>query len=82
MQSYLAKNAVDVRKQAGFEEIAAALDRIAEESAAVFGDLEQLEQRLTALEDKMIAIARTRQSDDDLFRTEDGRGQKRHLMPL
>ncbi len=32
-----------------------------------YGDLEQLEQRLTALEDKMIAIARTRQTDEDLF---------------
>ena len=28
-----------------------------------------MEQRLTALEEKMIAIARTRQSEDDLFRT-------------
>jgi len=34
----------------------------------LFGDLEQLEQRLTALEDKMIAIARSRQTEDALFR--------------
>lgn len=68
LQSYLSKNANDVRKQTGFEEIADALDRIAAESAGFFGDLEQLEQRLTGLEDKMIAIARSRQSDEDLFR--------------
>ena len=68
LQSYLAKNSADVRKQAGFEEIADALDRDAAESEALYSDLEQTEQRLTGLEDKMIAIARTRQSDDDLFR--------------
>ena len=67
LQSYLAKNASDLRKQAGFEEIAEALDRIAAESAGHFSDLEQLEQRLTGLEDKMIAIARSRQSEEDLF---------------
>jgi hypothetical protein len=67
LQNYLAKNATDLRKQTGFEEIADSLDRMAAESAGLFDDLEQLEQRLTGLEDKMIAIARSRQSEDDLF---------------
>lgn len=68
LHSYLAKNASDLRQHPGFEEIAEALDRIAAGSAEFFDDLEQLEQRLTGLEDKMIAIARSRQTDEDLFR--------------
>lgn len=32
-----------------------------------YADLQQLEQRLTALEDKMVAIARSRQSEEDAF---------------
>lgn len=32
-----------------------------------YADLEQLDQRLTAMEDKMAALARTRLSDEDLF---------------
>ncbi|MGI8743409.1 MAG: hypothetical protein ACR2NN_12725 [Bryobacteraceae bacterium] len=68
LRSYLAKNSADVRKQPGFEDIASAIDNIALESEALYSDLEQMEQRLTALEDKMIAIARTRQTDDELFR--------------
>jgi hypothetical protein len=38
------------------------------DAANLYHDLEQLEQRLTALEDKMIAIARARQTEEDLFR--------------
>jgi hypothetical protein len=34
----------------------------------MYGDLEDLERRLTALEDKMIAIARARQTDEELLR--------------
>jgi DNA-binding transcriptional MerR regulator len=65
LRSYLAANA-DQLRQASCEEIAAVLDRLAAEVEAHFGDLEDLERRLTALEDKMIAAARTRQTDDDL----------------
>jgi len=68
LQNYLRKNSEAVRKLAGFDEIAEGLDRIGAESEKLFKDLEQMEQRLTALEDKMIAIARTRQSEEDLFR--------------
>ncbi len=44
------------------------MDRLASETAALFHDLEDLEQRLTALEDKMIALARSRQTEEELLR--------------
>ena len=69
LESYLASNANQIREQPGFEEIASALDRLSAESAALFHDLEDLERRLTALEEKMIALARTRQSEDDLVQS-------------
>ncbi len=68
LQSYLRRNVDEVRARPGFEEIAAAVERLAAESDALYRDLEELERRLTALEDKMIAIARTRQTDEDLLR--------------
>jgi hypothetical protein len=68
LREFLAGNAEQLRKQAGFEEIALSLDRLAAEAATLFQDLEDLEQRLTALEDKMIALARSKQTDDDLLR--------------
>ncbi len=51
----------------GFEEIAASLHRLHATAADEFADLEQLEQRLTALEQKMAAIARAGQTEDQLF---------------
>ena len=51
-------------REAGFEEIAAALERLAGEAETHIADLEALEQRLTVLEEKMIALARTRQSEE------------------
>lgn len=64
LEAYLASNAEQIRKQNGFEEIAAGVDRLASEAASLFHDLEDLERRLTALEDKMIALARSRQSEE------------------
>jgi predicted RNase H-like nuclease (RuvC/YqgF family) len=69
LKTYLAANSASLNQKPGFEEIAAGLDRLAGECETLYYDLEQMEQRLTALEEKMIAIARTRQSEDDLFRT-------------
>jgi len=66
--SYLASNAEQIRKQNGFEEIAAAVDGLASQAASLFGDLEDLERRLTTLEEKMIALVRSRQTDDDVVR--------------
>lgn len=64
LQAYLAANAEQIRPQSGFEEIAAALDRLASDAPSLFADLEDLERRLSALEEKMIALARSRQSED------------------
>jgi len=66
LRAYLAGNAERLRK-APFEGIGAALASLAAEAETHYGDLEELERRLSALEDKMIAAARTRQSDDDLL---------------
>src|SRR5277367_5317853 len=68
LEKYLSENAAQIRRQPGFDEVAAAVDRLASEAAALFQHLEDLEQRLTALEDKMIALARSRQTEDDLLR--------------
>jgi hypothetical protein len=43
------------------------LSAIEANAEAHYADLEELEQRLTALEDKMSAIARSSLSDEDLF---------------
>jgi hypothetical protein len=56
-----------VRSQPGFEEVAASLDQLLQSAETHYQDLEQLEQRLTALEDKMVALARSRQTDEQLF---------------
>jgi len=67
LQTYLRANVTEIRKQAGFEGIAASVERLAADAEAMYRDLEDLEWRLTSLEDKMVAIARTRQTDDQLL---------------
>jgi hypothetical protein len=66
LRAYLAGNAAAARS-AGFEETAEALERLAGEADACLADLEALEQRLTVLEEKTIALARARQSDEQAF---------------
>ncbi len=61
LRAYLEGNAAAV--EAKHPEIAAALRGIA---AGDLNDLEAVEQRLTVLEEKMVAAARLGQSDDDL----------------
>jgi hypothetical protein len=68
LERYLRDNAQQIRQQPGFDDVAATVDRLALEAPALFHDLEDLEQRLTALEDKMIALARSRQSEEDALR--------------
>lgn len=68
LEAYLRANVTELRKQAGYEEIAGAMERLAGEAQNVYRDLEDLERRLTALEDKMIAIARTRQTDEQILK--------------
>ena len=67
LAGYLRANIAELRKQAGFEEIAQSLERVAVDIDAVYRDLEALERRLTSLEEKMVAIARTRQTDEQLL---------------
>lgn len=67
LEAYLGNNAAEIRKQAGYEDIAAPVGRLAVDAGALYNDLESLERRLTALEDKMIATARARQSDEELL---------------
>jgi hypothetical protein len=68
LENYLRSNVAEIRKQPEYGDIASAVERLAAEAETVYGDLEDLERRLTALEDKMIAIARTRQTEEDLLR--------------
>jgi hypothetical protein len=67
LRRYLQANAEAVRD--ANPEIAATLAQLAAEAETHYQDLEGLEQRLTVLEEKMIATARARQSDDDLLQT-------------
>jgi hypothetical protein len=67
LEAYLRSNVAEIRKRSGYEEIADAVERLAGDAEAVYRDLEDLERRLTALEDKMIAIARTRQTEEQML---------------
>ena len=62
LRAYLEGNAAAIDAQ--FPEIAASLRNIA---AGELDDLEAVEQRLTVLEEKMIATARVRQSEESLL---------------
>jgi hypothetical protein len=68
LRDYLARNAATLR-QVGpdYAEIAAALERLSAEAEAHYQDLEDLERRLTVLEEKAIATARNRQSEEQLL---------------
>ena len=64
VRAFLARNAEALRK-AGQEETAASLEAL--DVDALYTDLEQLEQRLTAIEEKMIARLRASASEEQLF---------------
>ena len=65
LRDYVERNAAVL--SAGYEEIAASLRKLAAEADQHYGDLEGLEQRLTVLEEKMIALARAHQSEEALL---------------
>jgi hypothetical protein len=69
LRAYLQAGAAKLRNRPEqlFHEIAAALDGLAAASAQHLANVEDLERRLTALEDKMVAAARTLQSDETLY---------------
>jgi len=69
VRDHLARNAQELHRRQDdlYESIAHSLGQILENVEAYYEDLEQLEQRLTALEDKMTSIARARQAEEELF---------------
>jgi hypothetical protein len=67
LRAFLESNIAALRGKPKMEEVTESLRQIAEAVAMQIGNLEELEQRLSALEDKMKAIVRTTQSDEDLF---------------
>jgi hypothetical protein len=64
VRGYVERNAAALRN-AGLEELAASLEGLPLET--LYNDLEQLEQRLTAIEEKMIAKLRSEASEQSLF---------------
>lgn len=62
-----ASAALKTRTEPPFHEIAASLDGLNREIEEHLKNVEDLEQRLTALEDKMVSAARTVLSDGDLL---------------
>jgi hypothetical protein len=70
LRGYLGGNAGMLRetRNVAFVEIAAALDRLSGEMDEFAHDLERLEQRLTVLEEKMLAIAHAAETSEQLLR--------------
>ncbi len=68
LRQFLTRNASVLRERdsPAYQEIASALERLAAEAELWYDKLEELEQRLTALEEKMIAAARAAQSEESL----------------
>ena len=62
-----AAKALRGRSEQPFQELAAALEALAGSAEEHIDRLEDLERKLTAMEDKMVAAARTRQSEEDLY---------------
>ena len=77
LRAFLKGNAAALPPAYG--DIAAALERLAGEVEQHYQDLESLERRLTVLEEKMIAAARTSQSEESLL--EARRDLDRQLRP-
>ncbi|HEY7333354.1 MAG TPA: hypothetical protein VH639_00625 [Bryobacteraceae bacterium] len=64
VQAFRSRNAETLRA-AGHDDLAASLDALGID--ALYSDLEQLEQRLTAIEEKLIARLRSAASETELF---------------
>jgi hypothetical protein len=69
LSSYLNQVLAAIRQkpETAFGEIASAVQGLAEHVNEHLTNLEDLERRLTALEEKLVAILRTLQTDDDLY---------------
>ena len=69
IRQYLRNGALSLQQKAepAFHEIAATLNSVACGDESQFRDLEELERRLTAMEDKIVAILRASESDEVLI---------------
>jgi len=67
LQRYLERLIEQLRAREGFAELADSLEAIHAKAEEHYSDLEQLEQRLTVLEERMSALVRVRVSDEELF---------------
>jgi uncharacterized membrane-anchored protein YhcB (DUF1043 family) len=65
LRAYLENNAAAL--SAEFAETASSLRKLASAAEEHYQDLEALEQRLTVLEERMIAIARSRQTEEEML---------------
>jgi len=77
LRAYLEHNAAAL--PAGYDEISASLRKLAAAADQHYANLEELERRLTVLEEKMLAAARTLQSEEALL--ESRRELDRQLRP-
>ena len=77
LRAYLEGNAAAL--PSGYDETAASLRHLAADAEQHYADLEGLEQRLTVLEEKMIASARASQTEEELL--ESRRELDRQLRP-
>jgi hypothetical protein len=69
LRTYLdgAAEMLRVRPETPFQELASSLEALAIDSEQYVHQLEDLERRLTAMEDKMVAVARSLETDEDLY---------------
>ena len=67
LKAYLTRNAQQLATRQEFADIAQSLEILSVEAHEHYANLERLEQRLTILEDRMAAIARTKENDEDML---------------
>ncbi|MBI1898416.1 MAG: hypothetical protein HYZ57_05120 [Acidobacteria bacterium] len=66
LRGHLEACAAALRGRPGYDELASSLERLASEAEQHYTDLEPLEQRLTALEEKMAAVSKASQTEEQL----------------
>jgi hypothetical protein len=67
LREHLDRSAAKLRDRPELETVSAALQRILDDAEVHYANLEELEQRLTALEEKMAAIVRASLDEEALF---------------
>ncbi|MCP5118892.1 MAG: hypothetical protein GY953_49405 [bacterium] len=80
LRGHLEAGAAQLRQQGDdYCGVIEAVERILDNLDTYYEDLEELEQRVTALEEKIVGIARTRSTDEELF--EARREMERQIKP-